>query len=311
MIAADANKSNSITTFDIVEFRKLILGIYTKLPNNTSWRFVDKAYNFPNPQNPFQEPFPEDISVANALSNQTDEDFVGVKIGDVNNTVVANSLMHSNDRTTGTLLLDVKDRELTAGEEFVVSFRASEETQGYQLTLNLSGLLVTGLTQEKNIQNVSTNNFGVFEDALTVSIDGSSEFSVKFRTAKSGKLSDMIAVSSRITRAEAYSLTNDRMEVALRFDGKTVTGVGFELYQNQPNPFRDKTLISFHLPEATSATLSVFDETGRVVYSKKGDYPKGLNYEYLELSKGNKSGLLYYSITTADHSATKKMIQVQ
>ena len=54
MIAADANKNNSITTTDIVEFRKLILGIYNELPNNTSWRFVDAEYAFPNPANPFQ-----------------------------------------------------------------------------------------------------------------------------------------------------------------------------------------------------------------------------------------------------------------
>jgi hypothetical protein len=59
MIAADANNSRSITTFDIVELRKLILGIYTELPNNTSWRFVDRAYQFPNLQNPFQTLFPE------------------------------------------------------------------------------------------------------------------------------------------------------------------------------------------------------------------------------------------------------------
>ncbi|MBK8425771.1 MAG: hypothetical protein IPL27_07220 [Lewinellaceae bacterium] len=52
MIAADANRSGSITSFDIVEFRKLILGIYDELPNNTSWRFVDKTYSFPNPANP-------------------------------------------------------------------------------------------------------------------------------------------------------------------------------------------------------------------------------------------------------------------
>ncbi len=41
MLAADANKSNTITTFDIVEFRKLILGIYDKLPEyERPWRFV-------------------------------------------------------------------------------------------------------------------------------------------------------------------------------------------------------------------------------------------------------------------------------
>ncbi|MBK7937144.1 MAG: hypothetical protein IPJ82_08605 [Lewinellaceae bacterium] len=64
MIAADANKSNSITTFDIVEIRKLILGIYNELPNNTSWRFVDKDYVFPQPTNPFATTFPETKSVA-------------------------------------------------------------------------------------------------------------------------------------------------------------------------------------------------------------------------------------------------------
>ncbi len=63
MIAADANASRSITTFDIVEFRKLILGIYTALPNNTSWRFVDKDFQFPDPSNPFKTPFPESITV--------------------------------------------------------------------------------------------------------------------------------------------------------------------------------------------------------------------------------------------------------
>ncbi|MBK7938253.1 MAG: hypothetical protein IPJ82_14745 [Lewinellaceae bacterium] len=59
MIAADANKSNSITTFDIVEIRKLILGIYSELPNNTSWRFVDQDFAFPQPNNPFATQFPK------------------------------------------------------------------------------------------------------------------------------------------------------------------------------------------------------------------------------------------------------------
>jgi len=40
IIAADANNSGSVTSFDIVELRKLILGIYTELPNNSSWRYV-------------------------------------------------------------------------------------------------------------------------------------------------------------------------------------------------------------------------------------------------------------------------------
>jgi hypothetical protein len=308
MIAADANKSNSITTFDIVELRKLILGIYQELPNNTSWRFVDKTQVFANPSNPFAEVIKENISVGLAMSNLMDEDFVGVKIGDVNNTAVANSLMVSDDRSVGTLLFDVNDRDLTAGEEFEVAFNASEKTQGYQMTLNLSGLEVSEIIAG---DNVTANNFGVFADALTVSVDGAESFTVKFRAAKAGKLSEMMNVSSRITKAEAYSVTDGRMEVALRFDGKTIAGVGFELYQNQPNPFVNKTFVGFHLPEATTATLTVYDETGRAVFTQKGDFAKGYNAISLDRALLNTTGVLYYTLETATDSATKKMIQAK
>jgi hypothetical protein len=58
MIAADANKSGSITTFDIVELRKLILGIYTDLPNNTSWRFIDRGLPVPEREQPIPDDLP-------------------------------------------------------------------------------------------------------------------------------------------------------------------------------------------------------------------------------------------------------------
>jgi hypothetical protein len=307
MIAADANKSNSITTFDIVELRKLILGIYNDLPNNTSWRFIDKSQVFANPLNPFTAPLKENISIADAQSNLV-EDFVGVKIGDVNGTAVANSAMQVDDRTNGTLLFDVDDRTVKAGETFDVTFKASEAVQGYQMTLNLNGLEVAGIVKS---DKVSENNFGVFDDALTVSVDGENAFTVTFRAAKAGKLSEMMSVSSRITKAEGYNAANNRLDVALRFDGQTISGVGFELYQNQPNPFINKTFIGFHLPEAATATLTVYDETGRVVFTQQGDYAKGYNAVTLDRALLTTTGVLYYTLTAGDDTATRKMIQAR
>jgi hypothetical protein len=308
MIAADANKSNSITTFDIVELRKLILGIYTELPNNTSWRFIDKAQSFANPQNPFIAPLKENISVANALTNMTSENFVGVKVGDVNGTAVANSAMVADDRTTGTLLFDVQDRDVVAGEVFDVTFKASDKAQGYQMTLNLNGLSVAGIVKS---DVVNENNFGIFADALTVSVDGSETFTVTFKAEKAGKLSEMVGVSSRITKAEGYSLADGRMDVALRFNGNTIAGVGFELYQNQPNPFVNKTMVGFHLPEAATATLTVFDAAGRVVFTQKGDFAKGYNAISLDRALMNTTGVLYYTLTNGTETATRQMIQTK
>ncbi len=85
LIAADINNSGTVTTFDIVEMRKLILFIYDNFPNNSSWRFVPSDYNFLDPQNPWQEPFPESIMINNIEEDFLDLDFVGIKIGDLNN----------------------------------------------------------------------------------------------------------------------------------------------------------------------------------------------------------------------------------
>jgi hypothetical protein len=308
MIAADANKSGSITTFDIVELRKLILGIYTELPNNTSWRFVDKAFVFPNPNNPFQAAFPETVSVANAMTTQFGKDFAGVKIGDVNSSAVANANMQAEERTDGTALFDVEDRDVKAGEEFEVTFKAAQQLKGFQFTMTLNGVNAIGVV---NSDQVTDNNFNLLpQDAMAISIDGAQAFTVRFRAMKSGKLSEMLGVSGSITRAEAYG-DNGRLNVALRFDRNIIAGVGFELYQNQPNPFLNKTSIGFFLPEAAEATLSVFDETGRTVYQQKGQFAKGMNTVMLERALINTTGMLYYKLETASDSATRKMIQAK
>lgn len=83
-IAADANRSNTITTFDLVAIRKLILQIDITFANNTSWRFIDKDFVFPNAQNPFQTVFPELLNYNNLSGDVIDANFIGIKIGDVN-----------------------------------------------------------------------------------------------------------------------------------------------------------------------------------------------------------------------------------
>ncbi|MBK6929473.1 MAG: HYR domain-containing protein [Saprospirales bacterium] len=322
MIAADANNSRSITTFDIVELRKLILGIYTELPNNTSWRFVDADYQFPNLQNPFQTLFPETKQMADMQSSQLNQDFVSVKVGDVNLNAVTSSLVNADDRTSGELLFDAQDRAVKAGETFTVNFRAAEVVKGYQFTLYFPNLEVVEVTPGAEM---TLGNFGIFngEHSLTTSFNdnpeaqGHGEFAVTFRATAGGVLSRMLQVSGRITKAEAYSLDGGRQSVALRFNGAggpVVTGLGFELYQNQPNPWISSTQIGFHLPQAATVTLRVYDETGRTVYTQCGDFAKGYNAFTLDRAKAsvlNATGVLYYKVETATDSAVKKMIQVK
>lgn len=85
-IAADVDGNGVVELADTTEMRKLILGIYTELPNNSSWRFVPRSYVFPNPANPF--PFPEVIATGPLSGDLSGLDFIAIKIGDVNGTAV-------------------------------------------------------------------------------------------------------------------------------------------------------------------------------------------------------------------------------
>lgn len=86
LIAADVNNSGSVTNLDIVALRRLLLGEATGFPNNASWRFIDRPYVFPDPENPWLEPFPEEMLLparvlyGMALCNE----FRAIKVGDVN-----------------------------------------------------------------------------------------------------------------------------------------------------------------------------------------------------------------------------------
>lgn len=83
-IAADVNGDGKVSTYDIVLLRKLILGIDTQLPGGKSWRFVPGMYVFPDPADPFNPPYPQQIEVDNSSYPPGMIFFRGVKIGDVN-----------------------------------------------------------------------------------------------------------------------------------------------------------------------------------------------------------------------------------
>jgi hypothetical protein len=301
MIAADANLSNSITTLDIVELRKLILGIYTELPNCPSWRFVDKAQVFANPTNPFEGPIQvnavKTVSAGNSLGN----DFVGIKVGDINNSVVANSLMSTEDRALPKVYFDIVDRNFKKNDIVELELKSSEQMETFQFTLAYNNLELLDLIPG---DHMSTENFGVFTDAFTVSSDKQAEsFKVKFKALKDGSLYNSLAMTSRITKMEAYNSKGIRHDMELRFNNENAA---FELLQNRPNPVSQFTEIVFFLPEYSDATLTITDVKGRLIKRIEGAFYKG--YNRIPLTRADlRPGLLFYQLDTPTDSAVRKM----
>ncbi|MBI5914869.1 MAG: T9SS type A sorting domain-containing protein [Bacteroidetes bacterium] len=315
LIAADANNSGSVTTFDIVEIRKLILQLVSEFPSNTSWRFVEKSYVFPNPANPWEAQFPEAASFNDIPAGASMADFVAVKIGDVNGSAATNLTGGNDDRSSGTFLLQTDDRPVTKGEEVTVEFTAEElDVFGYQFTLNFDTKSLEMVEVQPGV--ATEQNFGftlLDKGAITASWDGSANandlFSIEFHAKADGKLSDMLSINSRFTAAEAYRTNGDLLDVQLSF--KTSAAQRFELYQNTPNPFKGSTTVGFNLPRAGVASLTITDVSGKVLRAFEREFAAGYNEVQLSSNELPASGILYYTLKSATETATKKMIVVE
>ncbi|MCB0575680.1 MAG: T9SS type A sorting domain-containing protein, partial [Saprospiraceae bacterium] len=168
-------------------------------------------------------------------------------------------------------------------------------------------------------ERMTMDNFAVFNTlsdlpgvaAVTSSVEnGADEFSITFRALKAGALNQMLRFGHRITRSEAYTPAGSLNEIALRFNGaggQVLTGAGFELLQNTPNPMKSSTNISFNLPDASEATLTISNVEGRILKVIKGRFAKGLNTVTVQRSD-LEAGVLFYQLDTPSNSAVKKMI---
>ncbi len=315
LIAADVNNSETITTFDMVELRKVILQINSDFPNNTSWRFVETAYDFPQADNPWSEEFPELININNLQGEINDADFIAIKIGDLNGNAKTNNFDNTDDRSAGQLNINVQDQTLTAGETYTVNFASNDfNALGYQFTLNFDQKALEFVEVSAGL--ATAENFGMTflnEGAITTSWNGQATsndlFGLTFVAKTDAQLSDLLSINSTRTAAEAYSNTGDLLDVELTFNGSVATT--FELFQNTPNPFKGETIIAFNLPEAGVATLTVNDLSGKALFTVQGEFNKGANQVSISSRDLSATGVLYYTLSTATETATKKMILIK
>ncbi len=316
MIAADVNKSGSISTLDMVELRKVILQINENFTNNTSWRFVDKNFVFADPTDPFAEVFPETKTFSD-LSAAEQANFVGIKIGDLNNSALPNSLLGTTENSKNTLALEVSNQTVKAGKEYTVSFSSTMASiAGYQFTMNFDQKALGLVSVNSNFATADNFNLArANEGTITASWDNNGEavkvgdnlFTMTFRAQADGQLSEMVRLNSTLTKAEAYTTSGEALNLDLQFGGVKAAD-RFEVYQNQPNPFSASTVISFNMPQLGTAVITVTDLAGRVLKTIRNEFAKGYNEVNIQRSEIGATGVLYYQVATADATVTKKMV---
>ncbi len=309
---------------DLGNLQAVILVNDNDFQNNESWRFVPSDYVFPDPHCPWVPTFPESVVFTAGITNASGINFNAIKTGDVNNNGPNYNFNEADDRSGKTLIFSIDDIVMGQNEEYIIPVKAKDFSDiiafQYSIEFDSKSLEILDF-EEGELPNLTESAFGkkrisegilnlAWFNSSAISIDNETHlFSLRVRAKKDfSSLDGLLTISSREVIAEAYRNSGDIMHVDLIYTSQNEIADKFELYQNKPNPFKNETSIGFVLPEASHASLIVYDISGKVVKQIESEFDKGYNEILLDLNNVGNLGLLYYQVRTDNHTATKKML---
>ncbi len=317
-IAADVNKSGSVTARDISEIRRLILGVQTKFDDNLSWNFIDANYplNFDN-----YGSYPKSIEINDLNQSLTGNDFIAIKTGDVTgeaNTGFGSGIVNRNAQQ---FLLEMEQSNHKAGSLVKIPVRYINNEiaiSGLQLSFLLEKQYLEFVTIESGVLEIQNDQYYNLDGSLRLSwnesemkqLQGEDILFYIICKAKQNLTLDAttIKLDSKTISAEVYTPVQD-FGISLVFRSEEETSLkGFELYQNIPNPFYGETTIFFSVPKESFVKLGLYDLSGTMIRKYDLNARKGINSVVVKTDDINQSGVLYYRLEAEEFSSTKKMI---
>ena len=288
IIAADVNRSETVSTLDIVYTRALILQTSNSFPGGDLWTFVNSNYVFPDAMNPFPYEHTRSYSSATEMS---DQNFIAIKLGDVNNS------WNNNIAKSGTEDLDfrIDNNSASFGEivEIPVYANNFNNISGFQMSIewpadNMEFVEIENQSIEL-FYNTNLIDDGKItclwstENANGLTIDNEDVlFTLKLEVVSDLSASANISFSSAITPAEAYN--NELATLGINLNGgefilNEYTGTGVNttstVLNAYPNPFSESTRIAFYLPGNTDVRFDLYSITGQKVWTFDETYPAG------------------------------------
>ncbi len=310
MIAADVTNDNRISAADIVELRKVILGTNTKFKNNTSWKTIDSKYVFADPSNPFNNVYPL-YSEFIEPKGQYIADFVGVKIGDVNNSYIATSTSHKYNEVSVSASNDYH----TENQNVAIDFRINEieSIDGAQLSFDVEGL-----------RNVTVTSDLLSETQFDYTIDGSKLYITITPDIELHNMDDALFTVNGVTIKNAFaseliSFKNERLNNEVYRGLKPISirqawveNSEFAVNQNNPNPWNEKTIINYSIPKDGQVKIILTDIKGSRILNQNVHAFKGMNTFNLSSEViGNETGVFFYEIIFEGISKHGKMLRIK
>lgn len=153
--------------------------------------------------------------------------------------------------------------------------------------------------------------------------DSATLFTINFQVLGESGDSTETAITSMPLMIEFYNENGDELNVSVAPGTLTILSPNsteevpaqlnklFTSYQNEPNPFKDETVIKFDVHQAADFFFEIYDTKGNLIYTKKYFYAKGKQSIILNSKILPSSGIYFYKLKTSDYFITNRMILVR
>lgn len=324
IIAGDVNCDGKLSASDLLELRKVILGVTASFPMGCdSWVFVDADYVFPDPSDPFD--YPDFVKV---VLPESKANFTGIKKGDVNC-----SCEEEEELTTGGGTVAIKDQSIPTGTEVWVDVKGSGfgPQVAYQFGLQFDPVLIDiTAVAAGDVPYFSTDNFeldGADGGSFATSwisrqgvsgeiVDGAVLFRMKVKALTPiTSLNQVIRLANTAPVPRGYGGLGENYSLALQFEGRsggprsaTVESPDWAT-TFYPNPVTEDALqIYFQVPQAGTVDLQIFDVLGSRVYHHRALRAEGGHQLQITGLDQWSRGVYTYRLTLNNQSQSGKLI---
>ena len=318
LIAADINNDQRINGIDLIELRKMVLGVYEAFPDNDSWRFVRSDFMFQDPSNPWLGQMPEEFYIPELLQD-TSVDFIGVKIGDVDNTALfVNSDTDLNKKTI--LDFDAEQLALEQGDIVTVNVtsKAYNQLLGWQGTIEFkpSQLEILEIVPQA-LGAITMSNFNLtheqegwitmsYSSDLPESIEDNEVLFQVIVQARQGisNTDGLLLLSSAQIPSQAYK---SDLEIIPMITPVTQSATA-SLLSISPNPWYSNATIEFETSLEGEVRIEFYDTSGRRLHQVSSIYSIGEHSMTIDRKDLNAKGLIYVRLLTDGQSSEMKMM---
>ncbi len=314
LIAADVNGDRVISGLDLIYLRRLILGVIEKVSENMSWNFVKSIENDEETAEIAEFAFaPLEMAMEETA---TEMNWTGIKTGDISGDINSNFSDYTKALTKSRITLYYNQEYID--DEIHLQFSIKEPLQltGFQGIFSLP--LHTRLLGVSTGQVVLEPEHFELNDKmghLTFSYNRAEPFQV----APAESLFGMILQDGRNSQNQYIELRKGDLAPEIYTASKIYSfelvpefarGNELTLFQNDPNPWKDETVIRFNLPATGEAEISIYDTDGKMLWANKEVYSQGTHLITLSKSMISAKGVLIYKIKYEGEVMSGKMIRV-